>query len=349
MNTELLDIQPRELKFTFVPKRRISCTVQLVNDSNQYVAFKVKTTSPKKYCVQPNVGIVLPSSTCNFTVTMQAQREAPPDLQCKDKFLIQSTIVPFGTTEEDITPSMFTKDGFKHIEENKLKVVLVSPLPKDSFKHFEENKVKVVPVSPPHSPVLQTINGTLKLDPAHEASIPRDQVLNGVENYLPSHMVANAVEELKPSKDVDMKPADSVEELKPCKDVDLKPADSVEELKPCKNVDLKPDDSVEKLAKEIEDLKLAKEIVEQKLAKVTEELHSKPNEWKVKLCEADISMAKLTAEMNAISQERETLRQELVVLRRKNGVRRATVVGFPFLFVCMVGLIGVVLGYILHS
>jgi hypothetical protein len=39
-------------------------------------------------------------------VTMQAQRVAPPDRQCKDKFLIQSTVVPFGTTEEDITSDM---------------------------------------------------------------------------------------------------------------------------------------------------------------------------------------------------------------------------------------------------
>ncbi|XP_042520792.1 vesicle-associated protein 1-1-like [Macadamia integrifolia] len=329
MNTELLGIQPHELKFTFELKKRSSCSIQLVNNSSQYVAFKVKTTSPKNYCVQPNIGIVRPSSTCNFTVTMQAQREAPPDMQCKDKFLIQSTIVPFGTTEEDITPSTFMKDGFKYIEENKLKVVLVSPA---------------------HSPVLQPINGTLKLDSAHEASISTDQILNGVENHPPSHMVATAaVEEFKPSKDVDSKPAKSVEELKPSKDVDSKPAKSAEELKPSKDVDSKPAKSVEelKLLKEIE-LKLAKENKEQKLAKATEELNSKLNEWKLKLSEANTSIAKLTAEKTIIIQEREALRQELAVLRKKNGVRSVKV-GFPFLFVCMIGLIGVALGYILHS
>lgn len=37
---------------------------------------------------------------------MQAQRAAPPDMQCKDKFLIQSTVIPFGSTEEDITSDM---------------------------------------------------------------------------------------------------------------------------------------------------------------------------------------------------------------------------------------------------
>ena len=39
-------------------------------------------------------------------VTMQAQRMAPPDMLCKDKFLIQSTVVPVGTTEDDITSDM---------------------------------------------------------------------------------------------------------------------------------------------------------------------------------------------------------------------------------------------------
>lgn len=37
---------------------------------------------------------------------MQAQRVAPPDLQCKDKFLIQSTVVPFEIADEDITSNM---------------------------------------------------------------------------------------------------------------------------------------------------------------------------------------------------------------------------------------------------
>ena len=37
---------------------------------------------------------------------MQAQRVIPPDMICKDKFLLQDTVVPAGTTDEDITSSM---------------------------------------------------------------------------------------------------------------------------------------------------------------------------------------------------------------------------------------------------
>lgn len=42
---------------------------------------------------------------------MQAQRVAPPDMQCKDKFLIQSTVVPYGTTETDIRSDMVRIEG----------------------------------------------------------------------------------------------------------------------------------------------------------------------------------------------------------------------------------------------
>lgn len=44
--------------------------------------------------------------TISGLVTMQAQKEAPPDMQCKDKFLLQSVIVSPRTTAKDITPEM---------------------------------------------------------------------------------------------------------------------------------------------------------------------------------------------------------------------------------------------------
>lgn len=37
-----------------------------------------------------------------FIVTLQAQREYPPDMQCKDKFLLQSTIVPPHTDVDEL-------------------------------------------------------------------------------------------------------------------------------------------------------------------------------------------------------------------------------------------------------
>ncbi|KAM7274622.1 hypothetical protein ACFE04_016488 [Oxalis oulophora] len=134
---DLLNIQPSELKFPFELKKQSSCSMQLINKTNDYVAFKVKTTNPKKYCVRPNAGVVLPGSTCNVTVTMQAQKEAPPDMQCKDKFLVQCASAPHGTAAKDITPEMFNKEEGKTVEEVKLRVIYIpanppSPVPEGS-------------------------------------------------------------------------------------------------------------------------------------------------------------------------------------------------------------------------
>lgn len=37
---------------------------------------------------------------------MQAWEEAPPSMQCKDKFLLQSVIAPNGATKKDTSPEL---------------------------------------------------------------------------------------------------------------------------------------------------------------------------------------------------------------------------------------------------
>ncbi|KAI9081305.1 hypothetical protein K1719_036726 [Acacia pycnantha] len=124
---ELLNIHPQDLQFPFELRKQISCSLQLSNKTDDCVAFKVKTTNPRKYCVRPNTGIVLPRSTCDIIVTMQAQKEAPPDMQCKDKFLLQSVVASPGATAKDIFPDMFNKESGHHVEEFKLRVLYVAP------------------------------------------------------------------------------------------------------------------------------------------------------------------------------------------------------------------------------
>ncbi|XP_059435070.1 vesicle-associated protein 2-2-like isoform X2 [Corylus avellana] len=315
MATELLEIQPHVLKFTFEVKKQSSCSIQLGNNSNQYIAFKVKTTSPKKYCVRPNTGVIKPKATCDFTVTMQAQRVAPPDMQCKDKFLIQSTVVPYGTTEEDITSDMFAKDSGNYIEEMKLRVILISP---------------------PPSPVLLPINGVSKQDPSCETTyqkkdpscdttyqkkdpscettVQKDRVLSGVENIPPPQRLAEDVKGIETAEEVD--------ELREGKHMDSRPAVDVEGLKPVKNdVDLN-------ISKDFEDLK------------------SKLTMMDSKLREAESTITKLTEERSMTNVEKDRLTHELEVLS-KNNVRRIQM-GFPLLYVCMVALISVAVGYLIH-
>uniref|UniRef100_A0ACD5Z1R3 Uncharacterized protein n=2 Tax=Avena sativa TaxID=4498 RepID=A0ACD5Z1R3_AVESA len=124
---ELLGIDPSELRFAFELKKQISCSLHLTNTTDGYIAFKVKTTSPKKYCVRPNNGIVAPRSTFDVLVTMQAQREAPPDMHCRDKFLVQSAVVSKESTPKDISGDMFTKESGNVVDEARLKVVYAPP------------------------------------------------------------------------------------------------------------------------------------------------------------------------------------------------------------------------------
>ncbi|XP_010275477.1 PREDICTED: vesicle-associated protein 2-1-like isoform X2 [Nelumbo nucifera] len=126
-SSQLISVHPEELRFQFELEKQSYCDLKVANNSEHHVAFKVKTTSPKKYFVRPNTGVVQPWDSCVITVTLQAQREYPPDMQCKDKFLLQSTIVPPNTDVDEIPQDAFNKDGEKTIEEFKLRVVYTSP------------------------------------------------------------------------------------------------------------------------------------------------------------------------------------------------------------------------------
>ncbi|CAI9103638.1 OLC1v1002159C3 [Oldenlandia corymbosa var. corymbosa] len=133
---DFLSIHPTELKFPFELRKQSSCSMQLTNRTDQYVAFKVKTTNPRKYSVRPNSGVIQPGSVTNVTVNMQALKEMPADMQCKDKFLVQSVIVPGGSTVKDLNQQTFEKEDGKVVGEFKLRVAYIpanppSPVPEE--------------------------------------------------------------------------------------------------------------------------------------------------------------------------------------------------------------------------
>ncbi|TVU14955.1 hypothetical protein EJB05_38452 [Eragrostis curvula] len=140
MNNTLLRVYPSELKIPFEVKKQRSCCMQLTNRTDQYVAFKVKTTNPRKYSVRHACGILLPRSSCNLTVTMQAPMEILSDYHCKDKFLVQSVVVRDGATMKEFVPQLFTKAPGKAIEEFKLRVVYIAANPPSPVPEEEEEE-----------------------------------------------------------------------------------------------------------------------------------------------------------------------------------------------------------------
>ncbi|KAI3792126.1 hypothetical protein L2E82_05996 [Cichorium intybus] len=138
MGEDFGEIQPEDqLKFIFVPKKQISCVVKLINKSNRYMAFKIKTTRPNLYCVRPNNGIMKPDSTCEVNIIRQACKVLPlSDVIDKEKFLIQRMFVSEDTTLEEATSIFCSNDDCSDINEKKLKVVL------DIIPKVEEMKSK---------------------------------------------------------------------------------------------------------------------------------------------------------------------------------------------------------------
>ncbi|CAN8311715.1 unnamed protein product [Cochlearia groenlandica] len=386
MNMPLLDIQPRTLEFVVDLKKQTSCVVQLTNTTHHFVAFKVKTTSPKKYCVRPNVGVVAPKSSYEFTVIMQAFKEPPADMVCKDKFLIQSSAVPEETTDEDITASLFSKGEGKHIEENKLRVTLVPPS---------------------DSPELSPTNGTLEQEAVSEESILKDRLYSHSETLAPPQYVRKESEirkeprmvedakELKPTKGSLIEDFDYVNDLKGtnggydalrmANETEFEPKMSRKDeddgrgIKPTHNLDvhtkmgmnlpgdqgfisgitsansvaypynepkIPKDRDVVQLQKP--DAQIMKAFDELKLVKDIEEMKLKFNALESKLKQADSTISKLMEERSISSQHRQSLQQELAEMRMKKVVKEVQI-GFPLLFVCIVAFISIVIGYCLRT
>ncbi|GAA6008213.1 hypothetical protein JCM10207_000041 [Rhodosporidiobolus poonsookiae] len=69
-------------------------TLAVTNHNPQAVAYKVKTTSPRQYCVRPNSGRIESGETVEVQVLLQPMKEDPPaGAKCRDKFLVQSVVI----------------------------------------------------------------------------------------------------------------------------------------------------------------------------------------------------------------------------------------------------------------
>ncbi|KAI3765545.1 hypothetical protein L2E82_15582 [Cichorium intybus] len=137
MDEDFGEIHPNELTFIFEPKKQISCIVNLISKSDRHVAFKVKTTNPKLYCVKPNKGILKPYSTCEVIVTRQACTVLPPaDTVIKERFLIERVFVSEGMTPGEVELVFNSNGGCNTINVKKLKVVV------DVIPKVEEMKSK---------------------------------------------------------------------------------------------------------------------------------------------------------------------------------------------------------------
>jgi hypothetical protein len=77
-----------ELKFKGPFDDYVSVTLRIRNTAAKRVAFKVKTTAPKRYCVKPNSGILDPEQSMSVSVILQPFNCDPIEM-INHKFMLQ--------------------------------------------------------------------------------------------------------------------------------------------------------------------------------------------------------------------------------------------------------------------
>ncbi|XP_045463249.1 vesicle-associated membrane protein-associated protein B/C-like isoform X2 [Harmonia axyridis] len=156
---QVLIIEPQnELKFKGPFNVPVTSYMKLTNPSETTVFFKIKTTAPKKYCVRPNSGKLLPKEVAEIAITLQPL-ESGVDKN-KHKFMVQSVFVPEVLPEEQ---SSFNVDRIwkllspEEFMDSKLKCVFELPPEEINKERKQDEPVEASPnTTPPAVPNDQT-------------------------------------------------------------------------------------------------------------------------------------------------------------------------------------------------
>ncbi|EKD16483.1 uncharacterized protein L3040_001218 [Drepanopeziza brunnea f. sp. 'multigermtubi'] len=122
-----VEIDPSELAFTRPFTSEVSQSLKIRNPNHTPVAFKVKTTAPKQYCVRPNSGRIEPGKEVEVTVLLQAMKQEPPlDVKCRDKFLVQSVAITADKEFNNTSAIHVDEAERSSVQEKKIRVVYLA-------------------------------------------------------------------------------------------------------------------------------------------------------------------------------------------------------------------------------
>ncbi|XP_016942159.1 vesicle-associated membrane protein-associated protein B/C isoform X2 [Drosophila suzukii] len=121
-----LTIDPEhELRFVGPFNRPVVTIMTLRNNSSLPLVFKIKTTAPKRYCVRPNIGKILPFRTTQVEICLQPfiydQQE-----KNKHKFMVQSVLAPVDADLTDLN-KLWKELEPEQLMDAKLKCVFEMP------------------------------------------------------------------------------------------------------------------------------------------------------------------------------------------------------------------------------
>ncbi|PQE27587.1 msp domain-containing protein [Rutstroemia sp. NJR-2017a BBW] len=188
-----VEIDSPELGFHRPFTTEVSQTLRIRNPNHTPVAFKVKTTAPKQYCVRPNSGRLEPGRSIDVTVLLQAMKVEPPlDAKCRDKFLVQSVEITPDKEFLDQSASHVDRADKSQIQEKKIRVVFLPPESSNSST----------------TPLRNGINGASSVHstpdtapPAYRSPSPEEQ------HYTPGNRVVSGGPSPAPAVQINDEPA----------------------------------------------------------------------------------------------------------------------------------------------
>uniref|UniRef100_A0ACD5X434 Uncharacterized protein n=1 Tax=Avena sativa TaxID=4498 RepID=A0ACD5X434_AVESA len=120
-----LDVDPAlELRFPFELNKDISTCMQLTNNTNDFIAFNIRTNQ-MKYKARPSNGTIPPYSKLYITFTLLAQEKEPPYMWCQDMLFVRSTRLGMDPGDEIIDEFFENAMPSMVVDEVKLPIVYV--------------------------------------------------------------------------------------------------------------------------------------------------------------------------------------------------------------------------------
>ncbi|KAK3065570.1 hypothetical protein LTS18_000047 [Coniosporium uncinatum] len=167
-----VELDPPELGFKRPFTSEVSEILRLRNPHSDPVAFKVKTTAPKQYCVRPNSGRIEPGKDVEVQVLLQAMKEdPPPDAKCRDKFLVQSVAVAADSDADNVASiwSHIESTAKSSIQEKKIRVIF---LPSDGSAATPHRTVNGIGGAQHDGTPSQRSPSPEAVTPRHSSNVP---------------------------------------------------------------------------------------------------------------------------------------------------------------------------------
>lgn len=136
-------IVPDTLEFKTPLTSESTDYIEINNESDEAVAFKVKTTAPKLYCVRPTAGKINAGESTKIEIIFLGLAEEPEkDSKCKDKFLVLTLPAPYDLDGKSVSElwTSLEAEFKKNMISKKIKVKYVEGPAQSQEQQLQEDE-----------------------------------------------------------------------------------------------------------------------------------------------------------------------------------------------------------------